>query len=109
MTVQFSLPTFEKLKEDELNTLRPTAQDLFHMLAEFAKYKNVKKEMKLTLIDDQLQQLDTDTCGKFQLYFYKNLLNPEKNSKIPQHEGLTKKTVDILLNEIFTLNQNENE
>ena len=35
------------------------------MLAEFAKYKNVKDEMKLTLVDDQLQQLDTDTCEKF--------------------------------------------
>ena len=44
-----------------------------------------------------------------QLYFYKNLLDPEKNSKILQHEKLTKKTIDILLNEIFTLDQNENE
>ena len=65
--------------------------------------------MKLTLVDDQLQQLDTDTCEKFQLYFYKSLFNPEKNSKILQHEKLTKKTVEILLNEIFTLDQNENK
>ena len=61
------------------------------MLAEFTKYKNVKGKLKLMLVDDQLQQLDTDTYGKFQLYFYKNLLDPEKNSKILQHEKLTKK------------------
>ena len=79
------------------------------MLAEFVKYNNVKDEMKLTLVDDQLQQLDTDICGKFQLYFYKNLFDLEKNSKILQHEKLTKKTIDILLNEIFTLDQNGNE
>ena len=81
------------------------------MLAEFTKYKNVKGKLKLMLVDDQLQQLDTDTYGKFQLYFYKNLLDPEKNSKILQHEKLTKKkkNVKILLNEIFTLDQNDNE
>ena len=77
--------------ENEINFLTSTPQDLFHMLAEFTKYKNVKGKLKLMLVDDQLQQLDTDTYGKFQLYFYKNLLDPEKNSKILQHEKLTKK------------------
>ena len=65
--------------------------------------------MKLVLVDDRSQLLDTDTCGKFQLYFYKNLFNLENNSKILQHEKLTEKAIDILLNEIFTLNQNENK
>ena len=54
LTLQFLLPTYEKLKENELNSLTTTAQDLFHMLAEFAKYKNTKNEMRLTLVDDQL-------------------------------------------------------
>ena len=66
------------------------------MLAEFTKYKNVKGKLKLMLVDDQLQQLDTDIYGKFQLYFYKNLFDPEKNSKILQHEKLTKKKKKML-------------
>ena len=37
LTVQFSLPTYEKLKQSEINSLTATAQDLFHILAEFAK------------------------------------------------------------------------
>ena len=35
-----------------------------------------------------------DTCGKFRLYFYENLLDPAKNSKILDHEYLTKKLLE---------------
>ena len=45
MTVQFSLPGYEKLKESELKSLTTTAQDLFYVLAEFARYNNVKTEV----------------------------------------------------------------
>ena len=38
--------------------------------------------MKIVLLDDQLQQLTKDTCGIFQLYFYKNLFDPVSDSKI---------------------------
>ena len=61
------------------------------------------------MVDNELQKINTSTCGNFQLYFYKNLFDPEKNSKIQHHEKLTKKTIETLLNEIFTLDQDENE
>ena len=57
--------------------------------------------MKIILLDVQLQQLATDTCGIFQLCFYKNLLDPLSGRKIIDDEFLTKKTVTTLLNEIF--------
>ena len=54
--------------------------------------------MKIILLDDQLQELKipqvsvvTDTCGIFQLYFYKNLFDPVRDSKIIDDELLTKK------------------
>ena len=47
MTVQFSLLNYGKLKEKELKSLTTTAQDLLHLLAEFAEYNHVKDEMKL--------------------------------------------------------------
>ena len=46
------------------------------------KKKKKKKEIKIVLLDDQLQELTTDTCEIFQLYFYKNLFEPEVGSKI---------------------------
>ena len=47
--------------------------------------------MKIILLDDQLQELTTDTCGIFQLYFYKNLFDPDGDSKIIGDEFLIKK------------------
>ena len=61
------------------------------------------------LLHDQLQELTTDTCGMFQLYFYKNLFDPVSDSKIIDEEFLTKKTVVALFNEIFSTNKKTNE
>ena len=54
MTVHFSLLNYGKLKESDLKSLTTTAQDLLHLLAEFAQYNNVKDEMKLVLTYDEL-------------------------------------------------------
>ena len=91
MTVQFSLLNYGKLKEGELKSLPTTSQDLLHLLAEFAEYNNVKDEMKLVLTYDELKEINTGTCWKFQLYFYKNLSYPLKNSKIQEQENFNKK------------------
>ena len=46
----------------------------------------------------------------FRYYLYDNLFNPNENSKIQGNTKLNKKTVETLLNELFTLdNQDENE
>ena len=59
---------------------------------------------------DQIEDLDSITCGIFQIYFYNNLFNPDVDSKIQNKNKLTKATVEIILNELFVLdNQNKNE
>ena len=70
--------------------LNKTGKDFFHPLSEFEKLKK-KKEIKIILLDDQLQELTTDTCGIFQLYFYKNLFHPVGDSKIIDDKFSTKK------------------
>ena len=61
------------------------------------------------MVEDRLQDLDSATCGIFQIYFYQNLFNPEENSKIQGNAKLNKKTVETLLSEIFSLDYKENE
>ena len=61
------------------------------------------------MFNDQLQELTTDTCGIFQLYFYKNLFDIVRDSKIIDDEFLTKKTVTTILNEIFSTNKEKNK
>lgn len=58
----------------------------------------------------QGQDLDSVTCGIFQLYFYDNLFNPDEDSKIQDKAKLKEKTIETLLNELFALdNQEQNE
>ena len=61
------------------------------------------------MVEDRIQDLDSATCGIFQLLFYKNLFNPDKNSKIQNKTKLKKTTVETLLNELFSLDDKENE
>ena len=53
------------------------------------------------MVDDQLQKIETDTCGIFQLYFYVNMFMPLENSSIVNDKKLSKSILEKLLNEIF--------
>ena len=61
------------------------------------------------LVDDQLQKIEADTCGIFQLYFYVNLFTSLKSSSIVNDKKLLKSTLVKLLNEIFYLDNDKNE
>ena len=92
-------------KKSQLNE---TATNFFHLLYQFAKLKKTNK-MSIVIIENNLQELSSSTCGIFQLYFYKNLFDPSIQSMILQHKNLNTETVKTLLNEIFTAETQENE
>ena len=54
-----------------------TAIDLLQLINEFGKLQT-KNEIILHFVDDQVQMIEKDTCGMYQLYFYVNLFNPLK-------------------------------
>ena len=95
---------YEKIKNG--HRLRPTTQDLMY---EFGRLHKIKDEIKVHAVDNQLQKLETDTCGIFQLYFYTNLFTPVGGSKIINDKKLSKRTIEKLLNEIFPLDRDKNE
>ena len=58
------------------------------------------------MIEDRVQDLNSLTCGIFQIYFY----DPNENSKIQNKKRLNKRTIESLLNELFALDdQDRNE
>ena len=61
------------------------------------------------MVEDRIQDLDSSTCGIFQIYFYDNLFSPDENSTIQGETKLNKKTVEMLLNKLFSLDDRENE
>ena len=75
--------------------LTETAQNLFHLMEQFAKLKN-SQCMNIIILENRVQDLLSADCGLFQLYFYKNLFNPEEQSKNLHHQKLTKNTLETL-------------
>ena len=55
------------------------------------------------MVEDRIQDLDSATYGIFQIHFYENLFNPNEKRKIQDQAKLTKKSVETLLNELFSL------
>ena len=107
ISVKFSMSEYEKIKDTK--QLKTTTQDLLHLMYEFGKLHNIEDKITVFSLDNQLQKIDTDTCGIFQIYFYYNLFNLFSDSSIIKHKVLTKHTIENLLNEIFSLNQEQNE
>ena len=82
----------------------------FHFVQAFGIKLKLRNFVNTWMVEDRLQDLDSSTCGMFQLHFYDNLFNPNKNSKIQNDTKLTKRPVETLLNELFTLdNQDSNK
>ena len=98
------------MSKDELDALSDTAAISFHFIQAFGNKLKLRNFVNIWMVEDRVQELDSSTWGIFQLYFYDNLFNPDGNIKIQGNTRLNKKTIETLLNEIFTLdNQDENK
>ena len=98
---------YENIRNEHRVTL--TVQDLLHLMNEFGKLHKIKDTVKVHLVNNQLQKIEMDTCGMFQLYFYFNLFMPFENSSIINDKRLSKSTIEKLLDEIFSLDRSKNE
>ena len=94
--VRFDNGSYKKVTKASLT---PTAKDFFHSLSEFSKVHN-QKSVDVFMVDDQLQNIKSDIFGLFQLYFYMNLVN---------NSTLNLRTINNLLNEIFSKDISQNE
>ena len=106
----FNLGACTTLSQDEVGSLSDTARNFFRFIQTFGIKLKLRHFVNISMVEDRLQDLDSSTCGIFQLYFFDNLFNPDGNSKIQNNSKVNRKTVEVLLNELFTLNdQNKNE
>ena len=107
--VKFNLSPRKHLTENEINSLSETAWNFFYFIQAFGIKLKLRGFVNIWMVEDRLQDLDSAICGIFQIYFYQNLFNPEENSKIRGNAKLNKKTIETLLNELFSLDDKENE
>ena len=83
--------------------------EIFYFIQAFGIKLKLKSFVNIWVVEDRIQDIDSNTCGIFQLHFYENLFNPDKNSKIQSKNKLKKNTVEMLLNELYSLDDKENE
>ena len=107
--IKFNLGACKELSKKEIDSLSDTARDFFYFIQAFGIKLKLRSFVNIWVVEDRIQDLDSATCGIFQLYFYENLFNPDKNSKIQNESKLKKTTVETLLNELFSLDDRENE
>ena len=65
--------------------------------------------MDILILENQIQDLISPNCGQFQLYFYKNLFDPDEKSKILSHGTWNKSTLETTIKKIFSADIDENE
>ena len=107
--IKFNLGACKQLSEDEVLSLSGTARNFFCFVQAFRNKLKLRSFLNIWMVEDRLQDLDSSTCSIFQMFLYQNLFNPPENSKIQGETKLNKKTVETLLNEIFTLDDKENK
>ena len=107
-SMKFCVNSWRQLPQKTKGQLTETAQNFFHLLEQFAKLKQTQC-MKIVILENTIQDLLSTDCGTFQLYFYKNLFDPFEKSGIVEHKSLTVKTLETILNEIFTSQPSDNQ
>ena len=107
--MKFNLGACKQLSKKEIYSLSDNAREFFYFVQAFGIKLKLRSFVNIWMVEDRIQDLDSATCGIFQLYFYDNLFNPDKNSKIQNETKLKKSTVETLLNELFSLDDKENE
>ena len=98
--VKFNLAVCRDLTKNEIDSLSDTSRNFFQFVQAFSIKLKLRGFVNIWMLEDRIQDLDSATCGVFQIHFYENLFNPSIKSKIQDQAKLTKKT---LLNELFLL------
>ena len=107
--IKFNLGPCKNLRKKEIDSLSETAANFFYFVQTFGIKLKLRGFVNIWMVEDQIQDLDSAACRIFQICFYESLLNPKIDSSIQNDTKLKKNTVEKLLNELFSLEQNENE
>ena len=106
--VNFSRNSYNKLTDHQKNSLSDTGNDFLHFIESFALYEN-QSLIHLRLLEDNIQDFNSKTCGPFQTYFYENLFFPNSDRILHERKKLTYDVIEEFLKELFTINTDKNE
>ena len=94
----------------EIDSLSNTARNFFCFILAFGIKVKLRNFVNIWMIEDRLQDLSSSTCSIFRLYFSITCSALTKTVKYQTIQSLQKKTIEKLLNKLFSLNdQDSNE
>ena len=67
--IKFSLSACKELTEDEILSLSDTARQFFYFVQSFGNKLKLRSFLNIWMLEDRLQDLESSTCGIFQIYF----------------------------------------
>ena len=103
------MSAYAKLTEKERSSISSEAHDLFNLLTGYARVKKQTEELHLIILETQLQDDNSSTCGNFNLYFLKHLFDPLEISGVIDCIKLNETTLETLFSEIFSVDIEKNE
>ena len=81
---------YKQLSQEEVEFLRETARNFFYFINAFGIKLKLGSFVNVWMVEDRTQDLDSVTCGIFQIHFYENLFNTDKSSSIQGETKLKK-------------------
>ena len=85
--VKFNLSACKKLTENEINSLSETARDFIYFIQAFRIRLKLRGFVNIWMVEDRLQDLDSATCGIFQIYLYQNCSTRKKTAKFKEMQS----------------------
>ena len=67
--IKFSLSACKELTEDEILSLSDTARQFFYFVQSFGNKLKLRSFLNIWMLEDRLQDLESSTCGIFQICF----------------------------------------
>ena len=89
--IRFNLGAYATLSQDEVDSLSDKARNLFRFIQAFGIKLKLRNFVSIWMVEDRLQDLDSSTCGIFQLYFNDNCSTLTKTERYKTIPKLTEK------------------
>ena len=91
VNIKFDLSACKNLSKKEFDALSDTASKFYCFIQAFGNKLKLRDFVNIWMVEDRVHDLNSVTCGICQIYFYDNLFNPHRDSKIKNKKRPNKK------------------
>ena len=89
--IKFNLGACKVLTKKEVDSLSDTARNFFYFIQAFGLKLKLRSFVNIWMFEDRIQDLDSATCGIFQICFYNNLSIYRRKQQNPKRNKVKKK------------------